>query len=276
MNTNGVYDNDARLAAMLLEGKKLLITGVLTPQSIAFAVARTAQEQGADLVLTGFGRAMGLTERSARRLPDPPDVLEMDVNQPAHIDALGEALGKRWGHVDGFLHAIAFAPQDALGGNFLNTPWESVATAVQTSAYSLKALAAGLLPLMQERGGGIVSLDFDASVAWPIYDWMGVSKAALEAVTRYLARDLGQHGIRVNCVSAGPIRTMAAKGIPGFQDLADVWGTRAPLAWDVTNPDPVARAVAFLLSDWASGITGEIVHVDGGYHAMGADIRESP
>src|SRR6266568_3491077 len=257
---------------MLLEGKKLLITGVLTPQSIAFAAAKAAQEQGAEIVLTNFGRTVSLTQKTAKRLPSTPDVLEMDANSDEQIAAVCDELRRRWGHVDGFLHAIAFAPQDALGGNFLHTPWESVATAVQTSAYSLKALAAGLLPLMQERGGGIVSLDFDASVAWPIYDWMGVSKAALEAVTRYLARDLGSHGIRVNCVSAGPIRTMAAKGIPGFQDLADVWGSRAPLAWDVTDPEPVARAVAFLLSDWASGITGEIVHVDGGYHAMGADI----
>jgi len=259
---------------MLLEGKKLLITGVLTPQSIAFAAAKTAQEQGADIVLTGFGRAMALTQRSARRLPEPPDVLEMDVNDDAQIEALRDELTTRWGRLDGFLHAIAFAPPDALGGNFLHTPWESVATAYRTSAFSLKALAVGMLPLMK-GGGGIVSMDFDAAVAWPIYDWMGVSKAALEAITRYLAQYLGADGIRVNCVSGGPLRTMAAKGIPGFQDLADVWGSRAPLAWDVTDPEPVARAVAFLLSDWASGITGEIVHVDGGYHAMGADIAPS-
>jgi enoyl ACP reductase len=258
---------------MLLEGKKLLITGVLTPQSIAFASARVAQEQGADVVLTGFGRAMSLTEKSARRLPSPPDVLEMDVNEPSQIDAVATELASRWGLVDGFLHAIAFAPTDALGGNFLNTPWESASTAFQTSAYSLKAIATGLLPLMRDRGGAIVGLDFDATQAWPLYDWMGVAKAALEAVTRYLARDLGEHGIRANLVSAGPLRTMAAKGIPGFQDLAAIWGTRAPLGWDVTNPDQVARAVAFLLSDWSAGISGEIVHVDGGFHAMGSDIR---
>jgi len=258
---------------MLLEGKKLLITGVLTPASIAFDSARVAQEQGADIVLTGFGRGMGLTEKTARRLPSPPDVLELDVNQPEHIDALAKELEARWGRVDGALHAIAFAPEDALGGNFLNTQWESVATALQTSAFSLKALAAGLLPLMKESGGSIVSLDFDATQAWPLYDWMGVSKAALESVTRYLARDLGPHGIRVNCVSAGPLRTIAAKGIPGFNTLADVWAERAPLGWDTTNPEPVARAVAFFLSEWSVGITGEIVHVDGGYHAMGAAVR---
>jgi len=258
---------------MLLDGKKLLITGVLTPASIAFDSARVAQEQGADIVLTGFGRGMGLTEKTARRLPSPPDILELDANRPEHIEAVAKELEARWGRVDGVLHAIAFAPEDALGGNFLNTPWESVATAVQTSAFSLKALAAGLLPLMRERGGAIVSLDFDAAQAWPLYDWMGVSKAAHESVTRYLARDLGPHGIRVNCVSAGPLKTMAAKGIPGFQNLAAVWADQAPLGWDTGNPEPVARAIAFLLSEWSIGITGEIVHVDGGYHAMGAALR---
>ena len=226
---------------------------------------------------SGFGRGMGLTEKTARRLPAPPEILELDVNRPEHVEALAKELEARWGRVDGVLHAIAFAPEDALGGNFLNTPWESVATAVQTSAFSLKALGAGLLPLMKDAGGSIVSLDFDASQAWPLYDWMGVSKAALEAVTRYLARDLGPHGIRVNCVSAGPLKTIAAKGIPGFQTLADVWADRAPLGWDTGDPEPVARAVAFLLSEWSVGITGEIVHVDGGFHAMGAAVhRDAP
>jgi enoyl ACP reductase len=256
---------------MLLEDKRLLITGVLTPQSIAFAVAQAAQEEGAEIVLTSFGKAMSLTERSARRLPTPAEVLEMDANDPAHIEAVAAELTKRWGRLDGFLHAIAFAPQDALGGNFLHTPWESVETAFKTSAYSLKALAEAFAPLM-EHGGGIVSLDFDGSVAWPIYDWMGVCKAGLESITRYLARDLGPRGVRVNCVSAGPLRTIAAKGIPGFDVLAAAWGNRAPLGWDTGDPTPVARAVVFLLSDWAAGITAEIVHVDGGYHAIGADM----
>jgi meromycolic acid enoyl-[acyl-carrier protein] reductase len=256
---------------MLLEGKRLLITGVLTPQSIAYEAARIAQEQGAQIVLTSFGRAMGLTEKTARRLPDPPDVLELDANDEAHIERLSDDLASRWGSIDGFLHAIAFAPGDALGGAFMDTPWQSAATAFQTSAFSLKAIASGLLPLLKE-GSSIVSLDFDASVAWPIYDWMGVSKAALEAITRYLARYLGPHGIRVNCVSAGPLRTMAAKGIPGFDALAASWGRRAPLAWDVKDPEPVGRTIAFLLSDWSRGITGEIIHVDGGYHAIGADL----
>jgi meromycolic acid enoyl-[acyl-carrier protein] reductase len=258
---------------MLLDGKRLVITGVLTPQSIAFESARVAQEQGAEIVLTGFGRAMGITEKTARRLPKPPDVLELDANEPSHIDALRDELASRWGRLDGFLHAIAFAPSDALGGAFLDTPWESAMTAFQTSAFSLKAIAAGLLPLMSERGGAIVSLDFDATQAYPLYDWMGVSKAALESITRYLARDLGSYGIRVNCVSAGPLRTMAAKSIPGFDVLAGAWEERAPLGWDVKDPEPVARTVAFLLSDWARAITGEIVHVDGGFHAMGARLR---
>jgi meromycolic acid enoyl-[acyl-carrier-protein] reductase len=255
---------------MLLEGKRLLITGVLTRDSIAYAVAETVQQQGAEIVLTSFGRGMSLTEKSAKRLPEPVDVLEMDANDPAQVSAVREDLEGRWGSIDGFLHAIAFAPQDALGGNFLQTPWESAQVAFQTSAYSLKAIAAELLALMRDRGGAIVAMDFDAQVAWPAYDWMGVAKAGLEAVTRYLARDLGPHGVRVNCVSAGPLRTIAAKGIPGFSEIADGWNARAPLGWDTGDPAPVARAVAFLLSDWASGITGEIVHVDGGYHAIGA------
>lgn len=261
------------LSIVLLEGKKLLITGVLTPQSIAYHVARTAEEQGAEILLTGFGKARSLTQRSARRLESSPDVLEMDVNEPDHIEAVAAEIGSRWGRLDGFLHAIAFAPEDALGGNFMNTPVKSARIAFETSAFSLKSLAAGMLPLMKEGGGSIVSMDFDASVAWPIYDWMGVSKAGLEAVNRYLARDLGPQGIRANCVSAGPLRTMAAKGIPGFDSLASMWEQRAPLGWDSSAGRHVARTVVFLLSDWSAGITGEIIHVDGGYHAMGAGLE---
>jgi meromycolic acid enoyl-[acyl-carrier-protein] reductase len=252
-----------------LDGRKLVITGVMTTDSIAYAVAEEAQNAGAEIVLTSFGRARRLTERAARRLPDPPDVLELDVNQPDHLDELRGELAQRWDAVDGVLHAIAFAPEDAIGGRFLDTPPESAMTAFQTSAYSLKALAAGLAPLLAD-GASLVGLDFDASVAWPSYDWMGVSKAALEAVSRYLARDLGPRGVRVNLVSAGPLRTAAASGINGFGALASGWGERAPLGWDPDDPTPVARTVCFLLSDWSDGITGEIVHVDGGYHAVGA------
>jgi meromycolic acid enoyl-[acyl-carrier protein] reductase len=256
---------------MLLDGKKLLITGVLTPQSIAFSAAKVAIEQGADIVLTNFGRTVSLTQKTAKRLPATPDVLEMDANSDEQIAAVADDLRARWGRLDGFLHAIAFAPQDALGGNFLNTPWESVSTAFQTSAYSLKSLAVGMAPLMED-GGSIVSLDFDARVAWPIYDWMGVAKAGLESVTRYLARDLGPRKIRVNAVSAGPIKTMAGKGIPGFDRISGSWDRRAPLGWDVEDPTPVGNAVAFLLSDLSGGITGELIHVDGGFHAMGTEL----
>ena len=255
---------------MVLEGKRLLVTGVLTRESIAYAVARSAQEQGAEIVLTSFGRAMSLTERSAKRLPAPVDVLEMDANDPAQITAVAEEIGQRWGRLDGFVHAIAFAPTDALGGNLLHTPWESVASSLQTSVFSLKAIATGLLPLMRDGGGSIVALTFDARIAWPVYDWMGVAKAGLESLTRYLARDLGPHGIRVNTVSAGPLRTIAGKGIPGFDGITELWSDRSPLGWDVRDASPVGDTVAFLLSDLARAITGEMIHVDGGYHAMGS------
>jgi enoyl ACP reductase len=250
-----------------------LITGVVTRRSIAWHVAAQAQEQGAEVVLTGFGRARRMTERAAGQLPEPADVLELDANRADDVEAVAAELERRWGGVDGVLHAIAFAPPDALGGGFLETPPESALTAFQTSAFSLKALAAGLAPLMPETGGAVVGLDFDASVAWPVYDWMGVSKAALEAVSRYLARDLGPRGIRVNLVSAGPLETVAASGIPGFDDLASAWREQAPLGWDTRDPAPVASACCFLLSDAARAITGEILHVDGGFHAIGAVPR---
>ncbi len=254
---------------MNLESKRLLVTGALTHRSIAFAVAEQAQLAGAEVLLTGFGRARRLTERAARRLPEPPDVLELDVNSPEDLAALRTELGSRWGGLDGVLHAIAYAPDDALGGRFLETPAESAAQAFTTSAFSLKGLSAGLLPLLED-GGSIVGLDFDASRAWPAYDWMGVSKAGLEAVARYLARDLGPRGVRVNLVSAGPIETPAAGGIPGFEDLAGEWRSRAPLGWDVNDAEGVAQAVCFLFSDWSRRISGEILHVDGGFHAMAA------
>jgi enoyl ACP reductase len=256
----------------LLDHKRILVTGVATRQSIAFGVAERAQQEGAEVVLTSFGRARRLTERAAARLPEPPDVLELDVNEPAHFDALFSELRERWGRLDGAVHSIAFAPEDALGGNFLRTPPESAETAFRTSAYSFKALGEALAPLFDD-GGALVGFDFDASVAWPVYDWMGVSKAALEAVSRYLARDLGPSGVRVNLVSAGPLETPAASGIDGFRRLADTWGRQAPLGWDTEDTAPVAETVCFLLSDWARRITGEILHVDGGFHAMGAPLE---
>ncbi|MBW3603146.1 MAG: enoyl-ACP reductase FabI [Actinobacteria bacterium] len=255
---------------MLLDGKRLVITGVLDPRSIAFHVARLAQEQGAEVVLTGFGRAKRLTERTAKRLPHPVDVLELDVTKPEDIDALRKQLDERWGSVDGVLHAVAYAPESCLGGGFLEAPWEDVATAMQISTYSLPALAGGLAPLLAEARGSVVALDFDATVAWPSYDWMGVAKAGLESASRYLAKELGPRGIRVNLVAAGPIRTMAATHIEGFDTFEEVWGERAPLGWDVTDPEPIARTVCALFSDWLPATSGEIVHVDGGAHAVGA------
>ncbi len=254
----------------LLEGKRLLITGVITNKSIAYAVAREAQEAGAEVVLTGFGRAKRLTERAAKRLPEPADVLELDVNREEDLEAVASDLESRWGELDGALHAIAFAPEDALGGNFLETPSSSAVEAFRTSAYSLQALARHLAPLLERGGpGSIVGMDFDASVAWPSYDWMGVAKAALESTTRYLARDLGPRGVRVNLISAGPIGTAAASGIPGFKDLSRVWSENAPLGWDASDASPVAGAASFLFSDHSRAISGEILHVDGGVHAVG-------
>ena len=256
----------------LLEGKKVLITGVLDRRSIAYSTARLTQEQGAEIILSSFGRARSLTERTARRLHPEPPILELDVNKPEDIEAVADDLAERWGDLDGIVHAIAFAPEDALGGNFLTAEWPSVATALQTSAYSLKALSVGLLDLLKP-GASVVGLDFDARIAWPAYDWMGVAKAALESTSRYLARDLGAHGIRVNLVSAGPVKTLAAKGISGFEEIEGQWTRKAPLGWNTTDPEPVGRAVVSLLSDWWPATTGELIHVDGGYHAMGAPIK---
>ncbi len=256
----------------LLDGKKLVVTGVLTDSSIAFTVARLAQEEGAELVLTSFGRPMRITERVARRLPDPPDVLELDVADPEHVGTLGAELDRRWGRLDGVVHAIAYAnPETCLGGDVLRAPWEDVSTAFQVSAYSLRVLADVALPLMEKAGGGsIVGLDFDSRQAWPVYDWMGVAKAALESTSRYRARDLGPRNIRVNLVAAGPLRTVAATSIPGFERFEEEWQSRAPLGWDVRDPEPAAKACVALLSDWFPSTTGEMVHVDGGFHAIGA------
>ena len=252
----------------ILEGKRILVTGVLMESSIAFQVAKLAQEQGAEIVLTAFPRPT-LTERIAKKLPKPTKVLELDVTNQEHLDGLAEQVREHLGGLDGVVHSIGFAPQDALGGNFLNTPWESVATAVHVSAFSLKSLTMACLPLMEE-GGSVVGLTFDATIAWPQYDWMGPAKAALEATSRYLARDLGKQNVRCNLVSAGPIKSMAAKSIPGFDTLAETWNVRSPLTWDVTDPEPAGRGVVALLSDWFPKTTGEVVHVDGGLHAIGA------
>ena len=260
--------------AALLEGKRILVTGVVNRHSIAFAVVERALEEGAEIVLSSFGRVRRLTERAARRLPQEVEILELDVDRDEDLAAVREELARRWGRLDGAVHAIAFAPADALGGNFLGAPRASAVKAFETSAYSLKGMAEALAPLFAARdgdapaGGSIVGLDFDASVAWPSYDWMGVAKAALEASVRYLARELGPQGVRVNLVSAGPISTPAASGIPGFDGLVEHWNEAAPLGWDRHDATPVADTVLFLLSDLARAISGEIIHVDGGAHAV--------
>ena len=254
----------------LLDGKKILVTGVLTDGSIAFHIARLAQEQGAQVVLSSFGRALSLTTRIAGRLPQPAPIIELDVTNADDLAALESRVREHFPEgLDGVVHSIGFAPEAALGGNFLNTAWEDVATAMHVSAYSLKSLTMATRPLFN-GGGSVVGLDFDASVAWPKYDWMGVAKAALEATSRYLARDLGPENIRINLVAAGPIRTIAAKSIPGFEEFENVWNERAALAWDVNDPVPAAQAAVALLSDWFPKTTAEIIHVDGGVHAMGA------
>jgi enoyl-[acyl-carrier protein] reductase I len=262
-------------AGGILAGRRILVTGVLTPKSIAYSIGQACQDHGSEVVLTSFGRAMSLTERSAKRMSPSPDVLEMDVTDVAQVRAAAAAVRERWGRLDGVVHAIGFAPEDCLGGHFLETPWESVATAMHVSAFSLKTLAAEFVPLMPSTGGAVVSLTFDATLAWPLYDWMGPTKAALEAVGRYLARDLGHGHVRVNTISAGPLETMAAKSIPGFSTLKDAWSGQAPLGWDAADAGPVADAAVFLLSDMARGISGEVIHVDGGYHSQGAPLVDS-
>ncbi|WP_127126147.1 enoyl-ACP reductase FabI [Georgenia sp. SYP-B2076] len=252
----------------LLEGKTILVTGVLKDNSIAFHVARIAQEQGAKVILSSFGRQFRLTEVTARRLPETAPVVQLDVQSQDDLDGLADAVREHTDHLDAVVHSIGFAPQSVMGGNFLSGEWKDVATAIEVSAFSLKSLAVAAKPLMG-AGSAVVGLTFDASFAWPVYDWMGVAKAAFESTSRYLARDLGRDGIRVNLVSAGPIRTTAATSIPGFDQVESGWGERAPLGWDVTDAEPTARTVVALCSDWLPATTGEIVHADGGVHAMG-------
>ncbi|HIV56545.1 MAG TPA: enoyl-ACP reductase FabI [Candidatus Stackebrandtia faecavium] len=256
----------------LLDGKRLLITGLITESSLAFAVAKLAIEQGATVVLTGYGR-MSLVERIAKKLPQTPPVIELDVTNEQQLETLPQRVAEHVDGLDGILHSIAFAPQSALGGGFMTAPWEDVSQALHVSTYSFASLAKACLPMLTP-GAGIVGMDFDARQAWPVYDWMGVAKAGLESATRYLARDLGPSGVRVNLVAAGPQRTMAAKSIPGFAQFEEAWKDRAPLGWSLTDSTPVAKAVVALLSDWFPATTGEIVHVDGGFHAVGVATAE--
>ncbi len=256
-------------ATGILAGKRILVAGVTMDSSIGFATAKVAQEQGATVLISNFGRALGITRRIAKRLPAPAPVLELDVTDQDHLDGLADAVREHVDGLDGVVHSIAYGnPATLLGGKFLDGPWDDVAQALQVSAYSLKSLAMASRPLMEE-GGSIVGLTFDASISWPAYDWMGVAKAALESTSRYLARDLGPAGIRCNLVAAGPLKTLAANAIPGFDDLESAWKDRAPLGWDERDYAPTAKAVCALLSDFFPATTGEIVHVDGGFHAMG-------
>lgn len=253
----------------ILEGKKILITGVLTEASIAYSAARLAQEQGAEVILSSFGRMLPITTKIAERLPKPVKVIELDATSQENLDSLADTLKTEIGNIDGIVHAIAFAPQTALGGNFLETEWSDVSTAVEVSAYSLKAITTACLPVLNNPSS-VVGLTFDATVSWPVYDWMGVAKAAFESTARYLAKYLGPKGIRVNLISAGPLRTTAAKGIPGFATMEELWTDRAPLGWDLTDTEAAARGLVALLSDWFPATTGEMVHVDGGLHSTGA------
>ena len=258
----------------LLRGKRILVTGVLTPKSIAFAIAAACQRAGADVVLTSFGRAMSLTRRSAQRLQPVPEVLELDVTDTNQAQAVADHL-RDGGGVDGVVHAIGFAPEDCLGGGFLDAPWSSVSTAFHVSSYSLRTLAAAFVPIMPTTGGAMVALTFDARIAWPLYDWMGPAKAALESIARYLARELGPRNVRVNTIAAGPLETIAARSIPGFEILKSSWGQQAPLGWDSADSGPVADVAVFLLSDLARAVTGEMIHVDGGYHSQGAPLIQA-
>jgi meromycolic acid enoyl-[acyl-carrier protein] reductase len=254
----------------ILDGKRILVAGVTMDSSIGYAVARVAQDEGATVVISNFGRALGITRRIAGRLPKETPVIELDVTNEEHLAALPDTLGEHVDGLDGVVHSIAYGnPETMLGGKFMTAPWSDVSQAVQVSAYSLMSLSSAVMPLMQ-KGGSIVGMTFDATVAWPAYDWMGVAKAGLESCARYLARDLGPQGVRVNLVSAGPLKTLAAKAIPGFEGLEAMWSDKSPLGWDEQDNEPAARSVVALLSDFFPATTGEIVHADGGYHAMGA------
>jgi meromycolic acid enoyl-[acyl-carrier-protein] reductase len=253
----------------IMTEKTILVTGVLTDHSIAFSVAKIIQEEGGTVLLTSFGKAMGATQRANARLPKLAEVIELDVTNDDNLANLSTEIKKHATSIDGVVHAIGFAPQSALGGNFLQTEWPDVATALHVSAYSFKSLSMACIELMP-NGGSIVGLDFDAKISWPQYDWMGVAKAALESTSRYLARHLGPKNIRVNLIAAGPLNTVAAKHIPGFEKFEEAWAARSPLGWKISDPVPSAKAVVALLSDWFPATSGEIIHVDGGYHSMGA------
>ncbi|MDR1265637.1 MAG: enoyl-ACP reductase FabI [Propionibacteriaceae bacterium] len=253
----------------ILADKRILVTGLTATNSIAFHTAQVAQQEGAKVVVSNFGRAMRMTRRAAAKLDPVPEVLELDVTDETHLASLAERVEPILGGLDGVVHSIGFAdPFKAMGGRFLSTEWEDVAVSMRISAYSLAALARACLPIMT-AGSALVGMSFQANVSWPSYDWMGVSKATLEAVSRYLARYLGPQGIRSNIISAGPVNTLSKRSIPLLQDQDRMWQLRAPLFWDADDATPVAKAACALLSDFFPATTGEIVHVDGGFHSTG-------
>jgi enoyl-[acyl-carrier protein] reductase I len=254
----------------ILEGKNVLVAGVTMNTSIGYRIAELAAEQGATVLVSNFGRALSLTRRIIKRLDPEPVLLEVDVTNEEHLAGLADQLRQHVDHLDGVVHSIAFAnPETAMGGKFLTTPADDVKTAIHVSAYSLVSLTMACRPLMGQ-GGSIVGLTFDARQSWPVYDWMGVAKSALESTSRYMARYLGPDGIRSNIVAAGPLETIAKKAIPGSEEFNNIWGRRAPLGWDPKDLDPTAKAVVALLSDWFPSTTGEMLHVDGGLHSTGA------
>lgn len=257
----------------MLAGKRLLITGVVNTDSIAFATAVAALDGGAEILLSSLGRDLDAARRAAAELPGEVPIVEADLTSTEDLEHLAAHIAGTWGHLDGALHAIAFAPQEALAGSFLDAGSQAAARAFDTSTFSYASLARVVAELAPPSGGSIVGLDFDAAGAWPVYNWMGVCKAGLEAVNRYVARDLGPRRIRSNLIAAGPIHTRAAGGIPDFQRLTDAWDSTSPLPWDAKDSSPVADTACFLLSDLSRMISGEILHVDGGYHAMAAPLR---
>jgi len=251
-------------------GKHGLIVGVANKRSIAWAIAQATARRGARLALTYQGRFEEHVNELSQGLEQPPLILPCDVSSDAEIDAVFTRIGQEFGGLDFVVHGAAFAPRDELSSPFVNTSRDGFKMSLDISAYSLIALTRGALPLMEPHGGGsVLTLSYLGSErVFPNYNVMGVAKAALEATVRYLAADVGPKNVRVNAVSAGPIKTLAAAGISGFSNILGIYRERAPLRRNVDTAE-VAEAAAFLLSDAGRGITGEVVMVDAGFHVTG-------
>jgi len=249
-----------------LAGKRILVTGLLSNRSIAYGIARSCRDQGAELAFTYQNERFEERVREMAAQLGSSLIFPCDVSEDAQIDALFAGLAKRWDGLDGLVHAIAFAPREAIAGDFLEgISREAFRVSQEISAYSFAALAKGALPLMQGRRGALLTLTYLGAVRMvPSYNTMGLAKASLEASVRYLAENLGPRGIRVNGISAGPIKTLAAAGIKGFSKILSIVETNAPLRRNVTIED-VGNVAAFLLSDLAAGVTAEITYVDAGF-----------